>query len=114
MIPAAEPGDPPPLLLAGEFAAAFTPKPGVVELLLHLADPRSAETWARRGGYLPPHLRFDAADTMPPAVGVGTFWDGVIDFVANGDLDAAVATIDAGYTDEPFVSCRLRGADTEC
>jgi alpha-glucoside transport system substrate-binding protein len=126
VMPAANEADQPPLLLAGEFAAALTSKPGVRELLLHLADPRSAESWAEEGGYLSPHrqfdaatyandfdrtlarlmddasvLRFDASDTMPPAVGVGTFWDGIVEYVATQDLDRVVATIDAGYGRDP-------------
>lgn len=114
--------DDPPLLVSGQFAAAFTSKPGVDALLAYLATAESGEPWAKRGGYLSPHLefaldvsdddfevrlaailsqatvvRFDAADTMPPEVGLGTFWDGVVEFVATRNLDAAVATINSGY-----------------
>jgi alpha-glucoside transport system substrate-binding protein len=122
VMPGADAGDPAPLLLAGEFAAAFTSKPGVAELMLHLAEPTSGEIWARSGGYLSPHigfdvgaypddfdrrlaemiesakvLRFDASDTMPPRVGVDTFWSGIVEYVRTRDLDRTIATIDAGY-----------------
>ena len=91
-------------------------------LLAYLASADSGEPWAERGDYLSPHLgsaldgpegefvgrlatilsaatvvRFDAADTMPPEVGLGTFWDGVVEFVATKNLDAAIATINSGY-----------------
>ena len=124
VMPGAEADGPDPVLLAGEFAAAMSAEPGVEELLLYLADPLAGETWAETGGYLSPHLdfdrtaysddfarsladviseaellRFDGSDTMPPTVGVGTFWTGVVDFVGTQDLDRAVTVIDAGFDD---------------
>lgn len=55
-------------------------------------------------------IRFDAADTMPPEVGLGTFWDGVVKFVATRNLDAAVATINSGY--EQIDPLLLAGLDS--
>jgi alpha-glucoside transport system substrate-binding protein len=132
VMPGADADDPAPLLLSGEFVAAFTSKPGVAELLLHLAKPSSGEIWAASGGYLSPHagfdaetypdeftrqlaeliasaevLRFDGSDTMPPGVGVGTFWTGVVEYVKTRDLDRTMAMIDSGYeTDDPLADER--------
>lgn len=111
VMPGHDRGDP-PLLVSGQFAAAFTSSPAVDALLAYLATAESGEPWAERGDHLSPHLdlalevpddgfdvrlatilseatvvRFDAADTMPPEVGLGTFWDGVVEFVATRNLE---------------------------
>ncbi len=112
----------PPLLTSGEIAAAFSPSDEALKLIPYLADPRSGEPWAEIGGYISPHLgfdqtaygteferrlgelvaeaevvRFDGSDLMPPAVGTGTFWEGMINYVAGLDLDSVLENIQAGY-----------------
>lgn len=42
-------------------------------------------------------FRFDASDLMPSAVGAGTFWKGMIDYVNGTDLDSVLQQIDAGW-----------------
>lgn len=111
-----------PLLASGEIAAAFTDSEEARALLAFLASPRSGEPWAAVGGYTSPHLgfdatsygteldrrvgelvasaevvRFDGADLMPPAVGTGTFWDGMVDLVAGVPLDRVLTDIQSGY-----------------
>ncbi len=43
--------------------------------------------------------RFDASDLMPAAVGSGSFWTGMLDYVRGGpdSLDGVLADIEAGY-----------------
>ncbi len=111
-----------PLLAAGEVAAAFSTSDEALALVSYLADPRSGEPWARLGGYNSPHkdfdvttqgnafeaqlaelveeadvVRFDGSDLMAVAVGTGTFWQGMIDYVAGTDLDSVLINIQRGY-----------------
>jgi alpha-glucoside transport system substrate-binding protein len=43
-------------------------------------------------------FRFDGSDLMPAAVGAGTFWKGITDYVSGTtDLDTTLKEIDAGW-----------------
>lgn len=42
-------------------------------------------------------FRFDASDLMPGAVGAGTFWTGMVDWVNGTDLDTVLERIEAGW-----------------
>ena len=44
-------------------------------------------------------VRFDGSDLMSPTVGTGTFWSGIIDYVAGEPLDSVLDNIQAGYPD---------------
>lgn len=115
-------GGPAPLVAGGEIAAAFDDSPDAVALVTYLATPAAGEVWAQQGGFISPHVtfrssdygepfdrriadlvadaaavRFDASDQMPPAVGTGTFWEGVVDYVAGAPLPTVLETIQAGY-----------------
>lgn len=112
----------PPILVAGEFAAAFSDRPEVHALLEYLATPEAGVGWAEAGGFVSPHhsfdsrlygddldrrmgeilrgadvVRFDASDLMLPSVGTGTFWTGMKTYVRTGDARGAAAQIQAGY-----------------
>ena len=77
----------------------------------YLATPAPHEIWAGLGSYISPHqqvsleaypddltrrqaeilqeadvLRFDGSDLMPGAVGTGTFWSGIVDYVTGQDF----------------------------
>ena len=41
--------------------------------------------------------RFDGGDLMPGAVGTGSFWTGVVDYVSGEDLDTVLQSIDASW-----------------
>jgi alpha-glucoside transport system substrate-binding protein len=41
--------------------------------------------------------RFDGGDLMPGAVGTGSFWTGVVDYVSGTDLDTVLESIDASW-----------------
>jgi alpha-glucoside transport system substrate-binding protein len=111
-----------PLLASGEIAAAFADSEEVRALMAFLAGPRSGDLWAARGGYNSPQVafdrasydgelerrvdelvrsaevvRFDGADLMPPSVGTGTFWSGMVDLVAGAPLDGVLIQIQSGY-----------------
>ncbi len=111
-----------PVLVAGDTAAAFTDDPAAMALLEYLASPESVEPWAAAGSYVSPHrgfdldaysdpfdrrvaealadapvLRFDGSDTMPVAVGEGTFRRGMEHFIRTRDFADAVRIIEAGY-----------------
>jgi len=42
-------------------------------------------------------FRFDGSDLMPGAVGAGSFWTGMVDYVSGEDLDTILDTIDASW-----------------
>jgi alpha-glucoside transport system substrate-binding protein len=92
-----------------------------------LATPEAAEHWIQVGGFVSPNnevpqewysaypssglaeilagadaLRFDASDTMPATVGQGTFWTGLVDWIAAGgaDTEAVLAEIEASWPAE--------------
>jgi alpha-glucoside transport system substrate-binding protein len=46
-------------------------------------------------------FRFDASDMMPPEVGAGTFWAGMVDWFVDGPeaLDDIMAHIEASWPD---------------
>ena len=138
-MPGTEAASPAPRLLSGELAVAFTGKPGVAELVEYLARAEAGASWAASGGFVSPHrdldpavygneverrlaelvtaaevLRFDGSDTMPPGVGVGTFWTGVVHYVATGDLDTSTEIIDQGFDDRSVLDCRLQGSAGDC
>jgi len=99
-----------PVLGAADMFVMYNDRPEVRALLEWLATPEAAEGWIERGGFLStlttvpedwyvyPNnqlsvmvaeattLGFDASDLMPAEVGVGSFWSGMVDWVAaNGE-----------------------------
>jgi alpha-glucoside transport system substrate-binding protein len=42
-------------------------------------------------------FRFDGSDLMPGAVGTGSFWTGIVDYVGGEDLGTILTTIDASF-----------------
>ncbi|MFV1971670.1 MAG: ABC transporter substrate-binding protein [Acidimicrobiia bacterium] len=113
---------PPPLLVSGDMAAAFNDRPEVVAFMEFLASPRAGEPWAELGGFISPNpefddsryasaidrqvaktiedasqVRFDASDTMPPAVGTDAFWLAMRTFIRTGNINAAVISIDEAW-----------------
>jgi alpha-glucoside transport system substrate-binding protein len=45
-------------------------------------------------------FRFDGSDLMPGAVGAGSFWTGVVDYVGGAELGTVLAGIDASWPTE--------------
>jgi alpha-glucoside transport system substrate-binding protein len=96
-----------PVLGAGDMFVMFNDRPEVRAMLEFLATAEGAQGWIENGGFVSPNLsvpldwystypndelavilagastlRFDASDTMPAEVGQGTFWAGMIEWVA--------------------------------
>jgi alpha-glucoside transport system substrate-binding protein len=113
-----------PVLGAGDLLSAMQDRPIVRELMGYLSTGESTRAWLEQGGFVSPHndtpldwyptvtdrgiaeilqnattFRFDASDLMPGAVGAGTFWTGMTDWVnsPNADLDAILDSIDASW-----------------
>ena len=42
-------------------------------------------------------FRFDGSDLMPSAVGAGTFWKGIIDWINGTDVNTVTTQIDSGW-----------------
>ncbi|MEO0854644.1 MAG: ABC transporter substrate-binding protein, partial [Cyanobacteria bacterium J06648_11] len=111
-----------PVLVAGDAFAAFSDTPEVKQLMEYLATSQPHEIWAGLGGYISPHaevsadvyvdnltrtqaailaeaetIRFDGSDMMPGAVGTGSFWTGVTDYVGGASLDTVLDDIQASW-----------------
>lgn len=105
-----------PVLGGGDQIVMFDDRPEVRAVLEFLATADGAKGWIDAGGFLSPNqsvpldwytqypqtdlaqilveattFRFDASDTMPAEVGNGTFWSGMVDWVAaNGEGTEAI------------------------
>lgn len=113
-----------PMLGAADLIVMFNDTPEARQLMQYLATAEAQEIWAANGGFLSPHrgvsldaypddltrqqaqalteaevFRFDGSDLMPSAVGAGSFWTGVIDYVAGDDLGAVLENIEASAQD---------------
>jgi len=113
-----------PALIAGDVIVMFNDTPEVRQLLEYLASSKPQEIWAGKGGFIsankkvsldayPDDLtrnmakiiveaqvaRFDGSDLMPAAVGAGSFWTGVLDYVGGADLDAVLKEIETSAVD---------------
>jgi alpha-glucoside transport system substrate-binding protein len=113
-----------PLLGAGDLISAFNDTPETRALLNYLASAKAQEIWcaalgklainktvdpsiypdpitAKAAGMLAEAetFRFDGSDLMPAAVGAGTFWSGVLDYVSGIPLDTVLESIEASAAD---------------
>jgi len=113
-----------PLLGAGDLISAFNDRPEVRGLLNYLASAEAQEIWCGELGKLAINknvdpsiypdpitakaagmlanaetFRFDGSDLMPAAVGAGTFWTGVLDYVSGIPLDSVLESIEASAID---------------
>lgn len=112
-----------PFLVAGDLYAMFNDRPEVRAVMDFFSRGESLKSWLGSGGALSPHndaqlewygsdvergiaelvsqatsVRFDGSDLMPAAVGSGSFWKGMTDWVSGTvDLDTALAEIDAAW-----------------
>ncbi len=112
-----------PYLVAGDINTMFNDRDEVRAVMEFMTIPDSAIGWLQNGGALLTHktatpelyaqdvekayaglvaqadsFRFDASDLMPGAVGAGSFWTGMTDYVAGvADLDTILPEIDAAW-----------------
>jgi alpha-glucoside transport system substrate-binding protein len=124
-LPPIDPGQGNPVLVAGDVFGVFNDTPEVRKLMEYLATKQPHEIWARLGGYISPHqqvsldvypdemtkgqakilldadvVRFDGSDMMPGAVGTGTFWSGMVDYVGGTSADTVLENIEASWPQE--------------
>ena len=113
------------LLVAGDIFSMLNDTPAARKLMAYLATPRPHEIWAEAGGFLSANkqvnldvypdevsrkqaelltsaeiVRFDASDAMPGAVGTGTFWSGMMDFVAGSSAEDVTDKIEFYWPEE--------------
>jgi alpha-glucoside transport system substrate-binding protein len=112
-----------PFLVAGDIYAMLADRPEVRAVMDFFSRGESVKAWLATGGALSPHndallewygsdvergiaaivaeatsVRFDGSDLMPGAVGAGSFWVGMTDWVSGTkDLDTVLAEIDAAW-----------------
>lgn len=113
------------LLVAGDIFSMLNDTPEARQLMAYLATPTPHEIWARQGGFLSANkqvdlsvypdeisqkqakllttagiVQFDASDSMPGAVGTGTFWSGMMDFVAGQSAQEVTDKIEYYWPEE--------------
>jgi alpha-glucoside transport system substrate-binding protein len=112
-----------PVLGAGDIYAMFNDRPEVRAVIQYFSMGESLKGWVEAGGAIAVQkdasldwygdpvtknvaimiqnatsFRFDASDLMPGAVGAGSFWKAMTDFVSGSiDLDTALKQIDASW-----------------
>ncbi len=113
-----------PLLGAGDLIGVFNDTPEAMALADYLASAEAQAIWCAALGKLAINttvdpsiypdaitaqaagmladastFRFDGSDLMPAAVGSGTFWTGVLDYISGIPLDTVLAAIEASAVD---------------
>jgi len=121
--PPIDPSKGKPVLGGGEFAAAFADRPEVQAFQTYLATPEHANARAKLGNWVSANkaldianvtnpvdklsvqilqdqsavFRFDGSDLMPAAVGAGTFWKGMVDWINGKDTSAVLSSIENNW-----------------
>ncbi|MEV4641486.1 ABC transporter substrate-binding protein [Actinoplanes sp. NPDC049548] len=122
-LPPVDPAKGRQLLVAGEFVGAFTERPEVQAVTAYLSTPDWANERARIGGAVSANkgfdpanaqtsveklsaglltdasvtVRFDGSDLMPAAVGAGTFWTGMTEWVKGADTEKTLHHIETTW-----------------
>ncbi|GAA2383751.1 ABC transporter substrate-binding protein [Dactylosporangium salmoneum] len=122
-LPPVDPAAGRPVLGAGVFAGAFAGRPEVQAVSAYLSTPDFADNRARTGGVVSANkeldksvlsspieklsatlltdpgvtFRFDGSDQMPAAVGAGTFWTGMTDWIKGADTTTVLHRIETGW-----------------
>lgn len=114
-----------PILGGGDIMAMFNDRPEVREVMRYLSTAESVRSFVEAGMFISAHrdaqfewynhpaylklaqflydadtYRFDGSDLMPAAVGLGTFWQGIVDWVNGEDLGSVLQEIDNSWPDE--------------
>lgn len=122
-LPPIDPAYGKPVLGAGDIYAMFNDRPEVRAVFQYFSTGESLKGWVEQGGAILTHndadlnwykdpvtrgvaeiirnattFRFDASDLMPGAVGAGTFWKYMTDYVSGSiDRQTALQQIDASW-----------------
>ncbi|MGY5765557.1 ABC transporter substrate-binding protein [Brachybacterium sp. DNPG3] len=112
-----------PILGGGDLAALFTLNDDTVKVMEFLTSDAFGGAWAGAGGWLSPHrtfdldlyadettrrvaeiaagaqvFRYDGSDLMPTAVGAGSFWTGMVEWLQGTKTSQEVCDdIEAGW-----------------
>lgn len=111
-----------PVLGAGTLFGVFVESDVAMGFIEFLKTPIAHEIWMSRAGMLTAHsginpaayandllrsqgetllgattFRFDASDLMPGAIGAGSFWSGMVDFVNGASAEEVAAEIQASW-----------------
>jgi alpha-glucoside transport system substrate-binding protein len=121
--PAIDPSKGKPVLVAGEFVAAFADRPEVVKVQTYLASAEWATSRAKLNDWVSANknvdqsafsgvidklsvqilqdpstvARFDGSDLMPGAVGSGSFWKGMTDWINGKDTKSTLDFIESSW-----------------
>ncbi|MFJ8581286.1 ABC transporter substrate-binding protein [Micromonospora sp. NPDC093277] len=121
--PAVDPAKGKPVLGGGEFVAAFADRPEVQAVQTYLASGEYANSRAKIGDWVSANkkldlnnvpnpvdklsvqilqdektvFRFDGSDLMPAAVGAGTFWKGMVDWINGKDTVTVLNGIESSW-----------------
>ena len=122
-LPTIEASDPKVMLGGGELITAFSDKPEVAAVAKYLTSAEYADSRLALGNWLTPNtkadislitdplemifaellvssdvFRFDGSDMMPSAVGAGTFWSDMVEWVVgNMTTQEAADSIEASW-----------------
>jgi alpha-glucoside transport system substrate-binding protein len=111
-----------PVLGSGSIVSMGQDRPAVREVMKFLTTAESVKYEVENGLFVAPHkdvpldwypnaalagfaeilanadtFRFDGSDLMPGAVGAGSFWTGITEWVSGSDLDAVLQSIDDSW-----------------
>lgn len=111
-----------PVLGGGTLMAITSASDAATAFMAFLQTPFAHEIMMAQGGFLTPHsgvnleaypsavesgqgeillgattFRFDGSDLMPGAVGAGSFWTGMVDYVGGADAQAVADAIQASW-----------------
>ncbi|MCB1491103.1 MAG: alpha-glucoside ABC transporter substrate-binding protein, partial [Rhodobiaceae bacterium] len=111
-----------PVLGAGTLWAITKDSPAAHALISFLETPIAHEVWMAQGGFLTPlkgvnsdlfkdptlgkmndillnatTFRFDGSDLMPGAVGAGTFWTGMVDYMGGKSAEDVTGEIQKSW-----------------
>jgi alpha-glucoside transport system substrate-binding protein len=121
--PPIDPSKGKPVLTAGEFTATFADRPEVQAVQAYLATAEYANSRAKLGNWVSankgvdinnfknpidklsveilqdPNVvsRFDGSDLMPSAVGAGTFWKGMVDWINGKGTKPTVDFVESSW-----------------
>jgi alpha-glucoside transport system substrate-binding protein len=122
-LPTIDPSLGKPFEVAGDIYAAFNDRPEVRAVLQYFTMGESLKTWIEANGAIAPQndasldwykdptlkaiavmikeataVRFDGSDSMPAAVGTGSFWKEMTSWVSGAiNEDTALKEIDASW-----------------
>jgi alpha-glucoside transport system substrate-binding protein len=122
-LPPIEAGTAPPVLGSGEFVIAFADRPEVAAVQTYLATAEWADSRAQLGNWVTANanvdpgnfesvidqqslallqdpeavFRFDASDVMPGAVGQGSFWSEITEWIVGQDTQSTVSNIESSW-----------------